>query len=177
MSGLNFHFLNPHDSVTATPVREVTPQDLASLDAVAGRGTPSLSRIRDSHHALARILALGHTNTEAAAITGYTPNRISVLRTDPAFQDLMAHYRSRADEQFADLGGRMKAVSLDVLAELHERILEHPEEFSPRDLTDAFKTVADRTGYGASTKSETKVAVSFSLAAIVEEALKLERSE
>ena len=62
-------------------------------------------------------------------------------------------------------------------AELHDRLIEHPEEFAPKDLVDAFKTVADRSGYGASSKSETKVAVSFSLAAVVEEALKLERGE
>jgi hypothetical protein len=177
MSGLNFHFLNPRDSVTATGVREVTPQDLASLDAVKGSTAPTLSRIRDSHHALARIVALGHTNIEAAAITGYTPGRVSVLRSDPAFQDLVAHYKSRADEQFADLGGRMKAISLDVLSELHERIIEHPEEFSPKDLTDAFKTVADRIGYGPASKTESNVSVRFSLAAVVEEALRLEKAD
>ena len=177
MSGLNFSFLHPKDAVTATAVREVTPEYIASLNTGQGRSTPTIARIRDSHHALARLVALGHTNIECGAITGYTPNRVSVLRGDPAFQDLVAHYRSRVDEQFADLGGRMKAVGLDVLQELHDRLIEHPEEFAPKDLVDAFKTVADRSGYGASSKNETKVAVSFSLAAVVEEALKLERGE
>jgi len=61
---------------------------------------PPLRRITERHKQLARILALGTPNNVAAALTGMTAPRVSVLRSDPSFKELIAYYSGQADEQF-----------------------------------------------------------------------------
>lgn len=171
---MNLSFTNlRREPITAEALREVTARDLANLDATKDTSQPSVARIRDSHHSLARLIALGKSNVEVAAITGYSQTRISILRTqDPAFKELVEFYRARVDEQFLDFTYRTAEMRNDALSVLHERIVEDPDRVENKELIEALKFSADRTGHGPKMKSE--VAVNFSLSALIKEAEQLE---
>lgn len=126
--------------------RELTPADLA-MPAVRPQKAPSVVKLRDGHHGLARVLATGVKEAEASLITGYSSSRISILKADPQFQELLEFYRSQATDVVADLRSRMASMGLDALAELRDRLEERPEDFSPALLKDIVKEMADRTGH------------------------------
>jgi len=134
-------------------VRELHESDLTLLDAPRGVQSRPIAKLRDSHHALARALAAGMRPGEASLITGYSLSRISVLQADPSFKELLEFYRTAQDATYASLHDRMATLSLDAIAELRERLDEHPEEFTPGALLEMVKTLADRTGFAPTTKS------------------------
>src|SRR6516162_826181 len=129
--------------------RELAPEDLAILELEPVK-QPALKRIRDSHHALARVLASGITNVEASAITGFDSTYISILKNDPSFNELLAYYAEHEAAQQADLRERMVVMALDVGQELRDRVLNAPENIEFNDLRNLFKDLADRTGHGPS---------------------------
>lgn len=126
--------------------RELSPTDLMIPSAVVQKAPP-LVKIRDSHHALARVLASGTKEGEASLITGYSLSRVSILKADPQFQELLEFYRGQAVDVVADLRKRMADMGLDALAELRDRMEEAPEQFSPGLLKEIVKDMADRTGH------------------------------
>lgn len=148
--------------------RDLTDADLAAPPAKSTESS-SLTKIRDSHHALARVLATGVGEGEASAITGYSPSRISVLKADPQFQDLLEFYRSQGSAAVADYRERMVNVGLNALSMLTERMEEKPEEFTPGLLKDIAKDMADRTGHapqkGPSNVTQINVNLSDKMAA------------
>lgn len=127
-------------------VRELSVADLQMAATVTQTAKP-LSKIKDSHHALARCLATGMKEGEASLVTGYSPSRISVLKADPQFQDLLAFYRSTATDVVADFRARMVDMGLDALTELRDRLEDHPEDFPPGLLNEIVRTMADRVGH------------------------------
>jgi len=129
-------------------VRELSEGDLAALNSNARVQPKSLLKIRTSHHSVARCMAAGMKNSQAALVTGYTAERIAALMRDPTFQSLVADYRNEVKSIFADLAERMNDLSLDAIEILHERLHEEPQEFSIPMLLDVVKAFADRTGHG-----------------------------
>ena len=132
--------------VTAVYSRDLQVADL-TMAATAPVKAPALAKIRDSHHALARVLASGASEGDASIITGYSPGRISVLKADPQFKELLAFYRSTATDVIADFRQRMADLGMDALNELRDRLEEKPEDFSPGLLKDIVRDLADRTGH------------------------------
>ena len=124
-------FGRPSVEADAEFVRELTPSDLTLLDQPRGVQSRPISKLRDSHHALARALAAGMKPGEASLITGYSLSRISVLQADPTFRELLEFYRSATDDIYANLHDRMATLSMDAIAELRDRLDENPEEFTP----------------------------------------------
>lgn len=116
-----------------------------------------ISRIRDSHHSVARLLAQGRREAEVSAITGYTVAYISTLKNDQAFGELLVFYREQVDTQFAGMNERMAQLGMDTVQELQLRLAEQPEKFSVTALTELMKTTADRTGNGVTKKHEHRV--------------------
>lgn len=148
------------------PVRGRKPQvpaavllrelDLADVQQFENAGTakpPELVRIREVHHALARALAAGCSEAEAAAITGYSSSRISILKADPAFADLVELYRRDVNAVYLDMHAQLAGLSMDATLALRERINETPEEVETKDLIKAAEMGADRTGFGPASKS------------------------
>ena len=88
------------------------------------------AKLRNTHHALARLIAQGVENNEISAITGYTPSRISTLKNDPAFAELVAYYSSQVKEVFVDVASRIAAVGLTALEELQDRLEDEPDKFT-----------------------------------------------
>jgi hypothetical protein len=152
--------------IAAVETRQLVEADLALLATERGVTSTPIKRLRDSHHALARALAVGCTPAQAQVITGYSNSRISVLQADPAFQELVSHYRGMETDVHADMVERMKTLGLDALGELQERLEEDPSKFSEGLLLDVVKTLADRTGAGPSTK-QTNVNVSVDYADMI----------
>ena len=139
--------------ITAVVIRELTAADVELLATEAHIQPITIKKLRDSHHALARCLASGMSAIAASAFTGYTVSRISVLRTDPSFKELLAFYAEAKEVAFADAHERMATLSLEAIEELRERLHDSPEQFTPMGLLKIVETTADRTGYGPTSKS------------------------
>jgi hypothetical protein len=136
-------------------VRELVEADMALLTAERGTQKPvEIKSLRERHHALARCLSRGASDADAAAMTGYTVSRISILRSDPTFAELMAHYQGVKDFAFADFQERASAVAIDSLNIIADRIEEDPEAISTGQALEIVKQLADRTGHSPLTRTQ-----------------------
>jgi len=148
-------------------VRQLNSADLALLDTERGIKAPSLKKLRDSHHAIAKCVAQGLAGTEIAQITGYSQSRISILKADPAFQELVAFYSGKVQNAFEeaniDAAAKLAAVRNDILEELQDRLNDEPEKIPTETLLDGLKVTADRSGFGPASKS-TNLNVNIDLA-------------
>lgn len=149
-------------NVTMEFERELSPADLR-MPAVMPQTSPSIKKIRDTHHALARVLATGVKEAEASLITGYALSRISILKADPQFQQLLAFYREGATAAQTEFKDRMAMVGMSALSELAERIEDEPEKISTALLKDIVKDLADRTGHAPNKGSVGGVNVNINL--------------
>lgn len=140
-------------SLHAEVVRELTASDLALLATERGVQPSHVQRITDRHHALARCLASGMSATEAGLCTGYTGSRISILRGDPAFEELIAFYRADRGAEVLDLQAKFTALAKDATTEIQERLELQPESFNIDALLDTVKLAADRSGNGPQSKT------------------------
>jgi hypothetical protein len=118
-----------------------------------GTQAPTLKAIRHSHHRLAQMLAMGIDESRAALMCNYSVSRVSILKSDPAFQELLAYYSDKAGEQWSDFVAAASGLSLDMLQELQRQLDEQPEKFTPGQLLEGIKVLADRTGHAPVTKS------------------------
>jgi hypothetical protein len=82
---------------------------------------------------------------ECSNLTGLSGPRISDLKNDPAFQELVSYYAEELNEVYIDVHQRMAALGTSVLEELAERFESDPEKFTKRELMDLFTTMADRS--------------------------------
>lgn len=149
----------PPVPVHAEYSRELTEADIAALSLPADDRRParSLVRIHASHHSVAKCLATGMKPAQAGLVTGYSAQSINRLQGDPAFQALVADYRTEAKTAFADLAERMNDMSLDAIEILQERMQASPEGFTIPVLLDIVKAFADRTGHGPGQEVHLKV--------------------
>lgn len=134
--------------VEASAVRELRESDLAMLATERGIKPSHIQRLTDRHHALARCIATGMSAEEAGLCTAYTPSRISILKGDPAFEELVAFYRGDKGAQVQDLGEKLLSITRDAADVMQSRLEDTPEAFTVGELTDLLKTGADRTGFG-----------------------------
>lgn len=151
----------PAAPLHATYVRDLREDDIAAMKQNRGSKPPELKRISDRHHALARLLAAGTPEAEAALATGYGVSRVSILKQSPAFQELVALYRKEVDFQFSTILEHMAGLSHDAILEIRERLEESPEDFSNKDLLSLVNDMADRTG--APRQKEVNNNVTFNL--------------
>lgn len=117
-------------------VRGLTEDDiprLASPDPLNSKPIP-IAKLRASHHQLAQLLSQGRPDTEVSLITGYSQSRISILKSDPTFQELMNSYADIRQDIFVDTLERMKILGLSTLDELQERLESEPNRWSNREL-------------------------------------------
>ena len=131
--------------LSASFVRELTEADLA-MPATQVQKPPELKKLRDSHHSLARCLATGMKEHEASLVTGYSLSRISVIKADPQFNELLEFYRESAFDAVAALRLRMADMGHAAMDELLDRVQTKPDDFSPGLLNEIIKTMSDRLG-------------------------------
>lgn len=130
------------------------PSELLEETALSTQQAPTIKRLKQIHHELARLLASGLSPAEVAASTGYSASRISILQRDPSFKGLMDHYKTQRDEVFVDVHKRMATLGIDAADELQERLETNPESFSVGQLTELMKATLDRGGYSPVQKTQ-----------------------
>lgn len=148
--------------LTVEVVREITPADLHLL-ATANRQTkvPELKRISDRHHMLARLLAAGVPDNEAALTCGYEAPRVWILKNSPAFQELLDLYREQVQEHYIGMLDHMAGLGRDALLELRDRLEDNPEDFSIDDLRKILNDMGDRTGAPRKSEQHREVTVNL----------------
>ncbi len=135
-------------AVHAEVLRELTESDLALLSTERGIKPTHIARLSERHHALARCLASGLSVSDACAITGYTPSRVSILKGDPSFEELIAFYQADKAGPVQDLADKMRQNAMEAQNILADRLEETPEAIAIDALIDITKLGADRTGFG-----------------------------
>lgn len=144
-------------------VRELDACDIGLLGAEKGSKAPPLKRLGDRHHALARCLASGMSEADSAMACGYVGSRVSILKADPAFRELLEFYREDTDRAYRDMHERLAGLSRDAADELHGRLEEdmqaEEKKISVGQLLEITKMGADRTGHGPSSNQNVNVNV------------------
>ncbi len=162
-------------------VRPASREDLALLkDKKPWAGTNQVQSFRDAHHNLARFIAMGMTIGEASLRAGYSEARGRNLHTDPAFKDLIAKYKAKVEEKWAEnvdhyqalaIGNMLKAERQ--ISEKLDRADEEDELLPTRELLAISRDAADRFGHG---KKSTTVNVNVDFAAKLEAGIARSRS-
>ena len=137
----------------------IRPREASDLPAASA--VPTLTRISERHHALARALASGISEGEAAAMCGYSLSRVSILKGTPAFRDLLDLYAGQVANEFAEVTARMVGLTKDALTELQDRLEDAPEKIATKDLIELLKVAADRAGYAPTQKQELNLNVNL----------------
>lgn len=131
------------------PKRELTEADLAVLRnppaLPTGTNGQTLKTLRDTHHLLARLLAEGRKPIEASRITGHSLSRISILKSDPMFCELLAYYQENTEQLYYDVHERLAGLGMNAVAELTERLEEEPEKFGNKLLLEVAEFSLDRS--------------------------------
>lgn len=152
-------------------IGDVEMEDLQVLDLPRESVAPTLKRLSDRHHALARALASGLSERDAAITCGYSSSAVSILKTDPAFKELLEFYRDRAGEAFETTSAKLAALTNEALSLLIEKMENDPESLTVSQLHDLAKLGADRSGYGPQS-SQTNLNLNVGVAERLNEARK-----
>lgn len=115
-----------------------------------------LARISRTHHRLAQLLANGMDPGKAGIICNYGAATVSILQSDPAFQELLAFYSDQVDDAFRTVVEEMADLHTDVVLEIRERLAVAPANFTASQLTDLMKALSDRTGNGPTSNVNSK---------------------
>jgi hypothetical protein len=134
--------------VSARTVRSLGEADVALLAAERGTKPSAIKRISDRHHALARAIASGMGEGEAAIVCGYDISRVSILKADPAFRELLEFYREEKDRAFRSVQDKLAGIAGDALDELQTRLEDEPEKLTVGQLLQVVTMGTDRTGNG-----------------------------
>lgn len=133
--------------------RDLTVEELIGASTQeAGIKSSPIKELRQSHHMLAKIMAQGLPDAEVATITGYSISRMSILRGDPTFQELLQYYKDMEANQYAtaraDMHERLASLGFDAIETLHDKLRDDPDSFDPKTLLLVVEATADRTGHG-----------------------------
>lgn len=154
-------------------VRSMTKEDLAFLRTA--KALPRIKKLRESHHAVARLLASGKRVGEVAFLTGYTTVRINMLSQDPAFAELVARYRDQATESWRESMDEFSQLAIGNMVRAERQLADKLEEadetneaLPTRELIAITADRADRFGYG---KRTTALNINVDFAARLERAI------
>lgn len=148
-------------------VGELSREDLAVLQKPRER-LPAAIRFRDSHHRIARLFASGMTLAQVHERCGYSMTRLSVLRNDPAFDELVAEYRKDVNESWKENIDEYYGLRVANMVEAELQIEEQFARARDEGTTLPLKTLlayssdsADRFGYGKKSSKDVNLNVDF----------------
>jgi hypothetical protein len=160
------------------PAKEPQVLGIRYLEEGEAQATPRghsapIKALRDSHHMIARLLALGIPVGEVAYRTGYSLTRVSTLKRAPAVQELIAHYRQQVDEaygtstqEYFTYANQNRNASARMI---NDKLMSgEPEDFSVQQLVSIHADFADRTGFP---KRSLAVNVNLDFAAALDRAI------
>lgn len=132
-------------------VRELTVEEVRSVPRAR---VPLVKQLRDSHHMVARLFAMGLRPFAVAERTGYSIARISILSSDPAMKELIASYRGTVDDEFRTAADEyfesaiaVRKTSMRMIRDRLEDADEKGEQLPLNQLVAIHADTADRTGY------------------------------
>jgi hypothetical protein len=128
----------PH-RLEAEVLGPLTLEDAAHARDYKGIKAPAVLRFRDAHHRLARYLALGLRDYEVSAVTGYSLSRISILKSDPAFENLISIYRQSPigdHGEVRDLMEERKIKSERVQVHFLDQVLDKADNNGPVEVAE-----------------------------------------
>lgn len=164
----------PTVKIQVGEARPLTREDLNGLVAKRTEFGSNTQRLRESHHYVARLVALGQKDKAIAERTGYSANRVSQLRKSPAFQQLVSRYREMVDNEFVENVDEYMRLAVGNMIAAERHIADHISEADEANELIPIKTAlaisrdaADRFGYG---KKTTQVNVNVDFAARLEAA-------
>jgi len=135
-------------------VRSMVRADVEALRQPSAR--VRITKLRDSHHIMARLIVSGLSVADIAAETGYSIARVSVLRNSPAMQELVARYRADDHDEWRksrdatyEYMHRIRVKSLRIIDDALDE-----DDVSPVFALKALDTTADRTNYHRKTTKE-----------------------
>lgn len=114
---------------------------------------PAVKRLSDRHRRLARMIAEGVSEQDAGFACGYTPARISILKADRTFIQLIEFYRRQVEENFSSTTEKLAELTNLAAEEVITRLEDKAEEFDLADLLEIVKMGADRTGHAPAGKN------------------------
>lgn len=154
--------------------RVLSRADLALLSEA--RPVKTLQTLRDSHHRVARAVAAGLSNADVAQCCGISYNRVSIYKKDPAFAELVAHYRGlvtaeyvQSVDSFMEVATSNMLKAAVMLGDKLDDAIDKGEFLPTRDLIAIHDTGADRFGYG---KMQKNLNVNVDFASQLEQARK-----
>ena len=152
--------------LAVTVKRELSEADVQTLwDLPEGgleSGVRPLVKLRYQHHYLARLLAEGQSEQVCHIHTGYDPNRISVLKRDPAFAELVEYYKGQVEQVYISVHERLAALGINTIEELQDRLETDPGKFTNRELMELSELTLDRAGFNPTTKIQHNTTLSVS---------------
>lgn len=131
-------------------IRELTVEEVRAMPRAT---LPRVQKLRNSHHMLARLDALGTmTLSELSVASGYSISGISMLRQDPSYQQLVLDKRAMLDEQYVDSMDQYYTGLLEARNKSLRLINDKLDQAEPGDiplnqLHAIHSDAADRTGY------------------------------
>lgn len=133
---------------SAVYIRDITEADIPELIAPPAAGTTvqPIKQLRARHHSAAILFAEGLKVADIAAITGYSSDRLYNLNLDPAFQELIAYYRTNKESRYLDVHARMAELGLSAAEELQRRIEDAPDSIGSEILRKIAEGALDRSG-------------------------------
>ncbi len=125
---------------------------------------PQVKVLRDRHHHMAKLVAMGLRPFEVAEQGGYSISTVSLFLHDPAFQELVAMYsgadleafRQERDEYYASVNHNRNLAARQINDQLVEAD-ETGEKIPISRLVTVHADAADRTGYGKQTNYTVKL--------------------
>jgi hypothetical protein len=130
----------------------ISSEELQSLNEERGISAPQLKNIRQTHRLLARCLALGMADGDAAAAVGLTPGRVSILKNDPTFRALMQTFQATKDAHAIDIMEKVHEVGMIAVEEIRDRLLDNSDDITMGQLLEITTSALDRLGHGPTAK-------------------------
>lgn len=148
--------------LTAHITGELAVADLESLRDEGATPAPRIKQLRQRHHALAKALCDGIPDGEAGIICGYSASRVSILKSDPTFKELMVFYDTTRKDRYVELHDKIANLGEDVMDEMSSRLEDDPDAVSMGQLIELGKLALDRSGFGPQSNTNVNVNVGLS---------------
>lgn len=139
------------------PVDDVGELDWTDLDALTedrDDNHPRVHNVRAIHHKTAQMLAAGCSNHAVSAATGLSYNYVSLLKNDPAFSELLEHYRHQEEEIWWSVREKAAMIGLTATEEIQNRLTHNPDDFSLQQLLKVMQSGLDYGGHAPPQRSE-----------------------
>ena len=150
--------------------RELAEKDFETLseERSVQKPIPLAKRLSQRHRALAQYISLGYTDGECAALLGYSVSRISILKSDPAFINLLAIYLAEQQGRYETVEKKAVGVLEETLDQIADQLENEPEKISMGTKLEIVKTIGDRVGFAPQQKPSGDANINITIAAQME---------